>query len=41
MPFFTDMIGDEARIFIRVVFNSDYVGNSEEKVYEIKVKFEN
>lgn len=41
MPFLTDMIGDEARIFIRVVFNSDYVGNSEEKVYEIKVKFEN
>jgi hypothetical protein len=41
MPFFLDMVGDEARIFIKVVFNSDYGGSSEEKVYELKVKFEN
>lgn len=41
MIFFTDMIGDEAKIYIRVIFNSDYGGVSEEKIYELKVKFEN
>lgn len=41
MIFFQDMVGDEAKIYIRVLFNSDYVGESEEKVYELKVKFEN
>jgi hypothetical protein len=41
MVFFPDMVGDEANIYIRVLFNSDFGGDREEKVYTIHVKFEN
>jgi len=38
MVFFKDMIGDTAKIFIRVTWNNDY-GKSVEKTYELKIKF--
>jgi hypothetical protein len=41
MVFFPDMIGDTAKIYIRVLWNSDYGGESVERVYELNVKFEN
>ena len=37
MPFFTDMIGDSAEIYIRVLWNSDFGGESVEKVYKLSV----
>lgn len=40
MPFFTDMIGDSAEIYIKVLWNSDFVGDSVEKVYKLSVIFE-
>jgi hypothetical protein len=40
MPFFTDMIGDSAEIYIKVLWNSDFVGDSAEKVYKLSVIFE-
>ena len=41
MVFFQDMIGDNADIFIRVLFNSDFGGDREEKIYVLHVQFEN
>lgn len=40
MPFFTDMIGDSAEIYIKVLWNSDFVGDNVEKVYKLSVIFE-
>jgi hypothetical protein len=39
MVFFKEMIGQEAEIYINVIWNYDY-GPSEEKTYKLKVKFE-
>lgn len=41
MVFFPEMIGDTAKIYVRVIWNSDYGGESVERVYELNVKFEN
>lgn len=40
MPFFPDMIGDSAEIYIRVLWNSDFGGESVEKIYKLSVIFE-
>lgn len=40
MPFFTDMVGDTAEIYIRVLWNSDFSGESVEKIYNLSVIFE-
>lgn len=40
MPFFPDMIGDSAEIYIRVLWNSDFGGERVEKVYQLIVIFE-
>ena len=39
MVFFKDMIGDDASIYIRVTWNTDY-GPRVQKTYTLKVKFE-
>ena len=41
MVFFPDMIGDTAKIYIQVNWNSDYGGESVKRIYELNVKFEN
>ncbi len=40
MVFFPDMIGDTAQIYIRVLWNSDFGGESIERIYQLNVKFE-
>ena len=39
MVFFKEMIGAEADIYVRVIWNNDY-GPSVEKIYKLSVKFE-
>ena len=39
MVFFPDMIGDTAQIYIRVLWNSDFGGESIERIYQLNVKF--
>jgi hypothetical protein len=40
MPFHQGMIGKTADIYIRVLFNSDFSGATQERVYKLTVKFE-
>jgi len=40
MPFFTDMIGDTADIYIRVTWNNDFGYESVKKTYKLSVIFE-
>lgn len=41
IPYHPNMIGDSVEIYIRVLFNSDFSGESVEKFYTLKIKFEN
>jgi hypothetical protein len=40
IPFVTDMIGDTVDFYIRVLWNSDFGGESVEKTYKLSVIFE-
>jgi hypothetical protein len=41
MPFHQGMIGKTADIYIRVLFNSDLSGSTEERVYKLSLIFQN
>jgi hypothetical protein len=40
MVFFSSMIGQQADVYIRVSFNSDVAGDSEERIYKLHLIFE-